>query len=131
VTLAQLPAVPKRTALPTIGQAQLARLQRPGRLPLTGNVPLRRTLDGVPSETPAERQLIDYCTMIGQRDELLPSDMSAIDAIADIARATVWFIAADATQREIAEITVPAHVMAFDPEAAPRALPPPSPKPAD
>lgn len=128
--MAQLP-VPKRSALPTQGQPQLARLQRPGRLPYVGNVPLRRDLDGVPSETPAERQLIDYCTMIGQRDGLLPADVSAIDAIADVARATVWFVAADATQREIAEITVPAYVMAFKPDAAPRALPAPSAKPAD
>lgn len=122
--MAQLP-IPKRSSLPTRGQPQIARLQRPGRLPLAGNVPLRRDLDGVPSETPAERQLIDYCTMIGQRDGLLPLDVSAIDAIADVARATVWFVAADATQREIAEITVPAHVMDFNPEAPPRALPPP------
>ena len=123
--MAQLPAAPKRPGLPTHGQAQLAHLQRPGSLPLTGNVPLRRGCDDVPTETPAERQLIDYCTMIGQRDGRLPADVTAVDAIPDLARATVWFIAADATQREIAEITVPAHVMAFDPDAAP------SPKPAD
>jgi hypothetical protein len=128
--MAQLPA-PRRSTSPQIGQTQLARLQRPGRLPYVGNVPLRRGFDDVPTETPAERQLIDYCTMIGQRDGLLPADVTAIDAIADLARATVWFVAADATQREIAEITVPAHVMAFDPEAAPRALPAPSEKPAD
>lgn len=119
---ANLPAPLKRSAPARIGQAEVARLQKPGRLPLVGNIPLRRDFAGEPTETPAERQLIDYCTMIGQRDGRLPADVAEIDVVVDLARATVWFIAADVTQREIAEITVPAHVMAFDPEAAARAL---------
>jgi hypothetical protein len=99
-----------------IGQAEVARLQKPGRLPYVGNIPLRRAHGDVPTESPAERQLIDYATTLAQRAGLLPAIVDHLDALPDLATATVIFIAADATQREVARFTVPARVMDYDPD---------------
>lgn len=117
-----LPAKRAPGAVARIGQAEVARLQKPGRLPYVGNIPLRRAHDDVPTESPAERQLIDYATTLAQRAGVLPADASGLDALADLATATVIFIAADATQKEVARFTVPERVMGYDPEAAPRAI---------
>ncbi len=122
--MANLPAPLKRAALPRVGQAEVARLQKPGRLPYVGNIPLRRDSEDAPTESLAERQLIDYATTLYQRAGLLPADVHGLDALADLATASVIFITADSEQREVARFTVPARVIDFDPESSPRALPP-------
>jgi hypothetical protein len=69
----------------------------------------------------SKRQDCQYAAAIAEREGLITGDISKLD-VEFVPLATVVFVCADASQAEVARITIPDRVMEFDSMATPLAL---------
>jgi hypothetical protein len=71
------------------------------------------------------RRACQYATALAERQGMLDGPLNNFHAIYCDRSKQVTFIRCDASQAEVGAFTIPAHVLAFNPDAAPIALPAP------